>query len=359
MRLSGVLAVVFYCLSVPGCGGDKAKPKGQNDTGNVPAVDSARQPTDLRIAEARAEVTPVDPTQTLMAMVDKQRYVADLTFIAQERPPESPHWQAVQDMCLQRFAELGFDATLHVFATGVNVIGVKEGSLLPDEQILVSAHYDHLVECEGADDNASGVAGTLELARVLSERVFQRTLVVACWDQEEWGMVGSKAYAKEAKVRGDDIKVSYVFEMIGYASSLPDSQEIPFGFDLIFPEDVQKLTDNEFRGDFIAVVADDLALPEAERLVEFGAGVDLPGITLVLTQTQKNSVLFHDLRRSDHSSFWDQDYPAMMITDTANFRNKNYHCTDGPDSVDRLDHDFATKVIQATSGAAANSLGML
>ena len=70
----------------------------------------------------------------------------------------------------------------------------------------------------------------------------------------------------------------------------------------------------------------------------------------------KRSALAYGLLRSDHAAFYLQDYPAMMITDTANFRNPNYHCGSGQDTPDTLDHDFAVKVIQATVGAAWKQL---
>lgn len=147
--------------------------------------------------------------------VDGARYQADLEFVAAERPPGSDHWQEVQDLCAETFADLGMDVELHVYATGVNVIGRMAGTTLPDEQVLITAHYDHIEGCPGADDNGSGVAGLLESARVLAEGQAERSLVFACWDEEEAGLVGSEAWVSEAAARGDQVVTVFNYEMIG------------------------------------------------------------------------------------------------------------------------------------------------
>ena len=79
--------------------------------------------------------------------------------------------------------------------------------------------------------------------------------------------------------------------------------------------------------------------------------VGLEAHGLIVPLLLKNQDVIRDLRRSDHAPFWANDYPAMMITDTSNFRNPNYHCTGGQDTVDTLDHPFAVKVIQSTVGS--------
>lgn len=173
---------------------------------------------------------------TLVSEVDQQRYEQDLKTVAKARPPGSAHWQVVQDLCVNRLESLGFSVVREDYGTGVNVIGTLKGTTKPDEQVLISAHYDHIAGCAGADDNASGVAGALESARVLaSQPRFDRTLIVACWDEEERGLLGSKAYAQAARDRGDQIVMSYVYEMIGYKDDTPDSQTLPAGIDLLFP----------------------------------------------------------------------------------------------------------------------------
>jgi len=323
----------------------------EDEGADVPAEDGEE-------ADAPPVVGPcgIGSPEALMDCVEQPRYLADLNSVTGARDPGSVHWQEVQDLCNTRFTALGFTVELYDYGTGVNVVGVLPGGDLAGERVLVSAHYDGVPDCPAADDNASGVAGLLETARVLSTASFRRTLVVACWDEEEGGLIGSVAYAARAVGAGESIAATFVYEMIGFYSDEPESQTIPSGLSLLFPEETAALAANENRGDFLAVVADDLARPFHERMSLYGPAVDLSIVVLEVPAALKNSPLLSDLRRSDHASFWEQDIPAMMLTDTSEFRNPHYHCRDGDDAVDTLDHDFAVKIVQTTVGALAASL---
>lgn len=325
------------------------------DTGSDTALATD---TDTDTGETGGQACPVDTPLALAECVERERYLADLEFIAAPREPGSAHWQAVQDLCLERFAAAGFEVDLHTYASGVNVVGRKLGTDLPDEQILVAAHYDHIPGCNGADDNATGTAAVLELARVLGQREYPRTLVVACWDEEEDGLIGAEAYVALATNAGDQILFNYNFEMIGFHDDAPNSQTVPAGFELLFPEQIEALTVNEFRGDFLAVIVDDAGVPHVEPLLAYGEMFGLATVLLPVPADLKNSPLLMDLRRSDHAAFWEVDIPAVMLTDTSEFRYDNYHCQSGEDAVELLDHDFATKIVAATVGSAAESLGI-
>lgn len=314
--------------------------------------------TDTDTGETGDQACPTDTPLALAECVERERYLADLEFIAQPREPGSPHWQAVQDLCVERFTAAGFEVDLHTYSTGVNVVGRKLGTSSPDEQILVAAHYDHIPGCPGADDNATGTSAVLELARVLGQRDYPRTLVVACWDEEEDGLIGAEAYVAQAVQAGDQILFNYNFEMIGFYDDAPDSQTVPAGFELLFPTQIEALTANQFRGDFLAVIVDDAGVPHVEPLVAYGAMFGLSTVLLPVPADLKNSPLLADLRRSDHAAFWEVDIPAVMLTDTSEFRYDNYHCQSGEDAVELLDHDFATKIVAATVGSAAESLGL-
>jgi Zn-dependent M28 family amino/carboxypeptidase len=287
-----------------------------------------------------------------MQCVGSSHYLEDLNFIAQPRPPKSTHWQEVQDLCANRLATLGFQVERQQYASGVNVIGVRPGSSATAERVLISAHYDHIAGCAGADDNASGLAGTLEAARVLASGSFSRTLVAACWDEEERGMLGSQAYVTRAQGVGESIELALVMDMIGFKSDAPNSQTMPTGFDLAFPAQVAKLKANQSRADFIVVVADEAAATPTQHMVA------QPNITMSLDAAQIGSSLYADLLRSDHASFWKAGYSALFVTDTGELRNSHYHCANGPDGVADLNTDFAVKTIQSVVGAAADALGM-
>lgn len=297
-----------------------------------------------------------DSPEALMACAERARYVTDLTFIADVRPPGSPHWQEVQDLCATRLTDLGYTVERQMYATGVNVIGVKRGTTTPDEQVLISAHYDHIAGCPGADDNGSGMAGLLEEARVLAMRPHARTLVVACWDEEERGLIGSAAYAQRARAQNDTIVAAFVNETMGYASSEPNTQQTPRGLELLFRTQVNHIHANMDRGDFLTVVLDPASHAAGGYLATYARAVGLPIELLEVQMALLEDPALSDLRRSDHASFWHVQYPGAMLTDTANFRNPHYHCFNGADTVDTLDHDFATKIVRATIGAAARTL---
>jgi Zn-dependent M28 family amino/carboxypeptidase len=287
------------------------------------------------------------------------------------RTQGSQQLAAAREYCAEQLSALGYTVTRHDFGlgdcAGQNVVGTLRGTELPDEQVLLSAHIDSVDSCNGADDNASGVAGLLEAARALAHAPHPRSLLVACWDQEERGLVGSLKHATAAHLLGHDIRMSFVFEMIGYRSALPGSQRLPvaadqeFLFELLFPAQYQKYVDSERRGDFIALVTDAAGTLNATGGERYQAVFSQAAEQLRLpVQALPLSALLMlalpDLSRSDHSPFWLNGYSAMMITDTANLRNPHYHCADGADDVASLDFAFAAQVTQAATQAVTFAL---
>ncbi len=359
MRLSPRWPLLFS-LALASCGttstaaglGADAGTDGGSSSGAEAGVDAGAG--DAGPLPACGSGTPL----ALSQCVEQARYEADLETVALERPPESAHWQAVQDLCATRLEGLGFVVERQSYGTGVNVIGVRAGTSEPDRQVLVAAHYDHIAGCAGADDNASGVAGALEAARVLVGASYPRTLVVACWDQEELGLVGSRAYATRARANGDAIDAYFNFEMIGYTDSAPDSQRLPVGFSLLFRAAAAEDTANRHRGDFVAVIGDPASSPAMASLEAAADRIGLKFIALPLPASLLTSAATADLRRSDHAAFWEKSYPGMMITDTSEFRYDRYHCTNGPDVPANLDARFASQVVRMTVAAAAESLGL-
>lgn len=288
--------------------------------------------------------------------VNQARYEADLKVIAAPRPSGSAHWKEVQDFSAKRFSDLGYQVERQEYGTGVNVIATKPGRSKPDEIVIVSAHYDSVPNCPAADDNGSGVAAVLELAKVLANLSFDRSLVLALWDEEEIDYVGSRAYAARAKERGEKIKLAVVFEMIGFTSNESGSQRIPNGLDQLFPQVVKDLAARDGRADFLALVYNAASQKEIDPLITAAKDAALPIISLPVPDKLLSNAAISDLRRSDHSSFWDAGFPAIMLTDTSEFRYKSYHCRDGADTIDKLDSGFTTKVIEATTSAVKKLL---
>ncbi|MEZ4429152.1 MAG: M28 family peptidase [Nannocystaceae bacterium] len=311
-------------------------------TSSTTADDASTGETDS--ADSCADDSP----EGLMACVDLERYVADLEFIADVRVPGSPHWLAVQERCADVLELAGFDVSLQEYPTGVNVIGVRSGR---EPALVLGAHYDHIPDCPGADDNASGVAGVLEIARVLGAAPLTRALIVACWDEEELGLRGSKAHA--AALDGVAIEVAVNFDMIGYASDRPGSQVFPGPLAARFPALAEELAAHEHRGDFIAITADASAEAFAQELEARAESIGRLAGIMTLTSEEKLGDDFSVLALSDHASFWARDVPAIQVFDTGLFRNPSYHCGSGYDTVGKLDHGFASDVLRATVGALA------
>ena len=201
-----------------------------------------------------------------------------------------------------------------------------------DEVIVVGAHYDAEGEKPGADDNASGVAGVLELARLLSqENLAQRILLVAFTLEEPpyfaTEHMGSAVYAKSLAEEGIYVKLMVSVEMIGYFSDEPGSQTFPMPhLKLFYPS----------RGNYIAVV-DQLWSSEGPRLKKaMNSVMDLKAYSI------NAPAAVPGVDFSDHRNFWSQGYPAVMITDTAFYRNTAYHTDE--DTADRLDYQKMAEV---------------
>jgi hypothetical protein len=289
--------------------------------------------------------------------LDRAAYEADLRFIAAVRPPGSAHWQAVQDRCAESFERAGFTVSrMTAEGAGTSVIGHKQGRDPTLPAIVVGAHYDHIEDCPGADDNASGTAALLAIARTLGPHEWTRTLYVACWDEEENGLHGSRHWVEQTVAAGQSIALYFNFDAIAYADDTPNTQTLPPGSELLFAEQIKELKAREFRADFIGVLADDGAHDACLRYRAHADRLALPTVVLEIPGAIKNDKLLSELHRSDHANFWKHDIPAVFLSDTANYRTDTYHCGTRPDTVETLDLDFAVKVTRAAVGTLAELL---
>lgn len=200
--------------------------------------------------------------------------------------------------------------------------------------IVVGAHYDAVVGTPGADDNASGVAGILELARLFSTVSFSTKVILAAYTLEEppffaSDLMGSAVHARALKDEDVDVRLMISLEMIGYFSDARDSQAFPIPLlKLYYPS----------TGNFIAIV-DQLFSTQAGRMKQWmRKAIDLPVYSINAPKWLPGVDL------SDHQSFWKQGYPAVMITDTAFYRNQSYHSV--TDTPDKLDYNRMAKVVQ-------------
>jgi hypothetical protein len=295
---------------------------------------------------------------SLAAVPDAQRAERlreDVRAFSVVRPPGSPGWAKSRARIVERVESLGWRTTEERFeAGGVNVLAERAGTTKPDEVVILSAHYDHVPFCLGADDNASGVAAVLEAARFFRSRDVARTLRLGFWDREETGLEGSLFHASEAKRRGEKLRVAISLDGVGFASSQDGSQRFPPGVEALLPDVFERARKNSFRANFLTALGDTDALPSLEAFERAGEsvgllafGVELGGLTRLALQ---------DAARSDHASFWLHGYPGVLVTDTANFRNPRYHCGAGQDDPESLDYQFLERAASTVIGMTLQEL---
>jgi Zn-dependent M28 family amino/carboxypeptidase len=207
--------------------------------------------------------------------------------------------------------------------------------------VIVGAHYDTVQGSPGADDNASAVAALLELARAIEPVLhgpgpFQARLHLAAYDLEEYGMIGSHIHSGGLLRELATVRGMIALEMLGYADSRPGSQRLPPELAGIYPT----------VGNFIGVCGNEdssaLVVAVAEAMKE------VAGLPVEFLAVPGRGETLPPVRLSDHSSFWDHGYPALMITDTAFLRNPHYH--QASDTPETLDYAFLAKV---TAGVCA------
>lgn len=237
----------------------------------------------------------------------------------------------------------------------INFVADQIGTKNPEEIYVIDAHYDGVAISPGADDNGSGVVGVLEAMHVLSQYACDKTIRYALFDLEELGLVGSNLYLSNQIHSADKIQGAINFEMIGYYSNEPNSQTLPTGFNILFPDAFNEVVRNQYRGNFITNVGNTIS---ASLIAAYqkNATECVPNLKVISLTVPGKGELVPDLRRSDHASFWDKNIPALMLTDGANFRNKRYHTAS--DSAHYLDYNFMTQVIQASVASLIQLAGI-
>lgn len=240
----------------------------------------------------------------------------------------------------QSLQKLGWTPKLQLFEGGVNILAQRQGTDPQAGAVLVAAHYDTVPVSPGADDNASGVAVVLEVARLFGSRPTPRTLQVALFDQEELGLRGSLAFTAN-KAYLENLRGVIVMDMVGFACYTAGCQRYPAGLPIIPPTD---------RGDFLAVVGDSEHLPLLNTFQQSSQS-SLPAI--ITLPVPLKGMLMPDTLRSDHAPFWYQGIGAVLLTDTANLRTPHYH--QPSDTPATLDKSFFTGAAQIVVNAT-NSL---
>ncbi|WP_020419285.1 M28 family peptidase [Amycolatopsis sp. ATCC 39116] len=314
------------------------------DRTSAAAGQAGRVKLDVSVARLTADVAalaaePRGSVHAPAAMDRARRYVEDELRAAGwsvRRDPFTVRWRfGVSDRPGTRAMPL--KVRLHRRLSGTNLIARLPGATGP--ALVVAAHLDTVQGSPGADDNASGVAAALEVARLVRAADEHAPVTLVFPDMEELGLIGAKVAAR----RLTGLRAVVCLESVGYYSDVPGSQRLPGGMALAFPTAAGEVRSRGLRGDFAAVIhrRSSAALARAWQTAAAAHGLrsvplrdprpDGPaGVALGVLVP----VLNH-LGRSDHAAFWNRSVPSLMVTDTANFRNAHYHrATDRPDTVD-------------------------
>jgi Zn-dependent M28 family amino/carboxypeptidase len=245
--------------------------------------------------------------------------------------------KAAEDYVFQRFAAMGYAPRRQTFIyMREEVSNIIAGNESSDGYYILGAHYDTVAGTPGADDNASGVAVLLEVARLARSLTLPQPWAFIGFTCEEppaffTPYMGSLVYAKRARKQRQQILGMLCLEMVGYYSQARGSQSLPLTLRFMgYPT----------TGNFIGLVSDRRSRPLMVRLeTAIKGGCHLPAVTL---SVPLGGYILPEVRLSDHANFWDEGYPAIMLTDTAFMRNPNYH---GPgDVMERLDLTAMTEL---------------
>ena len=243
------------------------------------------------------------------------------------------------------WAEMGYEVERQVYevfgTTCCNLEAELRGTTSPEEIVVIGAHYDSVVGTPGANDNASGVAALLTLAREFSHRKPGRTLRFVAFVNEEppcfqTEKMGSWVYARRCRQRGEKVTAMLSLETIGYYSDAPGSQQYPPLVGLLYPS----------KGNFIAFVGNTRSRDLVRRVVgAFRRSEPFPSEGGALPQ------LIPGIGFSDHWSFCQEGYSAVMVTDTAMYRYPYYH--EPEDTLDKIDFERLARVVRGLHAVIA------
>jgi hypothetical protein len=281
----------------------------------------------------------------------EERLKADLAFLTRtigERSVRVPeNLVRARDYISRCLADAGLDVRFEPYAYGDmevdNVIAEMALSTTPSKHYVVGAHYDSVAGTVGADDNASAVAVLLELARRLKSLPDQDapdlSVTFVSFALEEppvfsTRFMGSRVYAEKARREGRVIDGMICLEMVGYRCREPGCQGYPFPLMFLgYPK----------RGDFIGLVGNFHSRSLTQGL--YRAFARNPRLPVVKLSVPFSGWLVPAVRLSDHASFWDEGFKAVMVTDSAFYRNPYYHTPF--DTMDKLDYELMAEVVES------------
>ncbi len=279
------------------------------------------------------------PTQFELAIALKADVVMLAGTIGERNTATPPAFRRAADYLANALRAAGYKPVRDSYkAAGLssdNLIAERKGHSKPDEIVVVGAHYDSVFGTPGANDNASGCAAVLALARHFGrKKATARTLRFVLFANEEppffqTDEMGSLVLARRWKKHGDNITAMFSLETIGWFRSEPDSQQ--------YPVTAMKYLYGD-KGDFIALVGNHASRDLVRQCVEtFRKHATIPSRGIAMFDVMPG------IGWSDHWAFWQQGWPALMVTDTAPFRYPYYHTKD--DTPDKLDYVRMARVV--------------
>lgn len=280
---------------------------------------------------------------------DRHHLTETLKQLVGERHPRSSptRLRDIEVYLQQQFAQAGLSVTTQPFpalgGTYRNVIGTAQPSAMvhPAPPLMLAAHFDTVEGSPGADDNASALAVMLHVAYQVKHLKLGRPIWFIAFNLEEENLLGSQAYTSLLRKSSATIHGAIVLECVGYASHHANSQKIPPGVPIAVPT----------TGNFLAVIGNERSQSLTSSVAQ-AMKSHLPIVPLVVPG---NGEKLPDTRRSDHTSFWEQGFPAVMLTDTANFRNPHYHRP--TDTLETLNLDFIASVADGVLAAVTALAG--
>lgn len=302
-------------------------------------------PDETGFAEAAALAASVDEGDVTSSVAELARgHATDQKVSCEGYAPKDglPACELSHDAAIafvtETLAGFGYEPHSVVLGEGPparNVVAERRGETHPEEAVVVAAHLDAFYS--GADDDSSGVAVMLEAARIVATRRFARTVRFIGFDLEEYGSVGSTRYVEAGMA--NDVVLAIIMDCVGYSSNADGSQS---GLPGLSVGDV---------GNFLMVVANGDSIDHARRILALNHANGFVPMKGIAAGESGWFPLTSALTRSDNGPFWLRRLPALMLTDTADLRNPNYH--EPADTADTLDGHFMAGAARIGVAAAA------
>jgi len=274
----------------------------------------------------------ISDRKMMISIENLKRHVENIHF---DRNPYDgyPQLEQAAQYIEREFLKIGWDVKQDHFQwegeSYKNIVAEKKGRTSPNRVFILGAHYDTVPGSPGADDNASGISVLLEVARNIQAGQLEFTVRLVAFSLEEYNFVGSTHYVENLKKRGEKILGMISLEMVGFTG--PGQSYPPYLNPKYYPN----------LGDFIAIIGNEGSKELLEKVCQ-SFKTHIPQLPLESLVVPGKGEGMEEVRLSDHSPFWDEGFPALMVTDTSFLRNPNYHLPS--DRMETLDFEFMQKV---------------